>query len=222
VNDPADFEGSPVTISGRVFTLPERGAQADGFQMFAAPGGEWNTLVIAPPGVIPPDVREGTYVTVTGTIAGASGGTNAFGGSLQVVQIVATSVVLTDATAMLGAPLASVLPGASLDQHGLTISITRVDQFADRTLVHLTAVNGSGLRASVYEYSMKVVQGAEQFDVVSDFELPRWQSEVLPGVITNGIVRFPAFDVSQPFQLVIEGRTEDYRQSFTDFVFQVG
>jgi hypothetical protein len=222
VAEPLRFAGSPVTIGGRVFSKPEIGSAAATFQMFAAPDSEWNTYVTAPVGSLPPGLDSGSFVIVTGTIAGRSSGVNAFGGLIGAVQIQAAAVTVADATALLGAPLTSLPLGMSIDQHGLVITLERLDVYVDRVLAHISVTNASGERARIYEHTVKVVQGASQLDYVMDWELPRWQSELLPGVATTAMVRFDVFDVSQPFELVLEAWSENYRLQFDDYRYSIG
>ncbi len=59
--------------------------------MFAAPAGEWNTVVVAPLGVIPPTVDDDTFVAVQGTIMGKCDRKNSFGGTVNAVTIYATA-----------------------------------------------------------------------------------------------------------------------------------
>jgi hypothetical protein len=219
---PDRFRGAPVTIAGKVFTKPERGPDGEGFQMFAAPDGEWNTVVFAAPNVIPATVEQDTYVLVEGAVLGEFAGENSFGGTVDAVQIVASRVTIVDALALLGDPTASVVANHALDQHGLTVTVDRVDAYPDRVLVRLTVVNASDSRASVFTYSMKIVQAGGQYAVEPDFELPALDADIVAGATVTGIARFPLFDVSQPFQVVIEGRTEDYGLEFTEYTFDVG
>lgn len=138
------------------------------------------------------------------------------------MTIAAGVVAVTDATAILGPPLASIPVAQAVDQHGLTIAVDRVDVYTDRTLVHVSVTNNSGEKATVYEHNGKLVQASRQFDKVYDSDLPDWQSDILPDVRTSGILRFGAIDPGQPVTVVLTGRNENYRLNFSDYVFATG
>ena len=94
--------------------------------------------------------------------------------------------------------------------------------FPGRVLLPFTVINGSFDKAHMYTFSMKIVQGSTQYEADTDFELPQFDSEIMPGITVSGVAKFPLFDVSQPFQVVIDGSTDNFRLDTTDHVFTVG
>ena len=219
--DPDEFEGATVDVVGKIFTAPEVSGSTKAFQMFVDPrNSEWNTVVaIANPGLA---VKQGDYVRVTGSVAGALGGENAFGGNVSGVSVVADKVDIVDGLAL--APKAArTASGAASTQHGLTVTMEKVEFAASETRFFVKITNGTRTKASFYSFNAKATQGAQQFDPEHAFgyDYPEPQSEILPGVVTSGVIVFPAVGPGKT-TFHLEARTDNYMQDFQPFTFVTG
>lgn len=215
--DPDEFTGSTIDVVGKVFGTVERQGDVVVFQMFADPKNrEWNTVVSATDPGFP--IVADDYVRVTGMVLGDFEGTNAFGGSVSAVSVVATTVEKTDASAAASPALREAI-GGSLNQHGLVVTVDKVQFAADETRVFVTVANSSGASASFYSYSAKAVRGSTQYEQESAFGsgYPTVPSEILAGVSASGIVVFPAMDPNGPLTVVLTARNDNYRLDFDDY-----
>jgi hypothetical protein len=219
VTEPDSFKGSTVDVVGRIFGEVSRQDGRMGFQMFGIPEESEGNTVVFYAGEAP--ISGDDYVRVVGTVTGEYEGTNAFGGTVASIQVIATKVEQVDALAAAAPARREVKLGVTQTQHGLSVTVKAV-QYAEReTRVLLRVVNGSATEASFYRSSAKAVQGTKQFDSTYAGDYPEVQSSILPGVTSEGVVVFPAMGPNAATRLIFEGRTDDYRLDFNQYVFNV-
>jgi hypothetical protein len=219
--DPDKYEGAHVDIIGKVFIAPERTTDAVAWQMWASPNdSEWNTLVkIDDPNF---QIEDGDYVRVVGTVAGSYEGQNLMGGTVQAVVILAEIAEVVDALAAAPPALRVAEVNQAIDQHGLVITLVKVEYAAKETRVHLVVRNNSISEASFYAFNAKAVQGSTQFESESRFDsYPEVQSSLLPHVESSGIIVFPAMDPFVTAAFYLQGRTDDFSLDFTNYIFEV-
>ena len=219
IADPDDFKGSDVDIVGRVLGAPEKDEDGTHFQMYADPKNyEWSTIVaVEDPTLV---LADGDYVHVAGTVKGKFEGENAFGATVTAVAVLADTVEVVDATALAGPPLRTVTLGKSIDQHGVVVAVEKVEFGADETRAYVTVSNNTAEKASFYDFNAKAIQGQTQHDAEYS-EYPAVQSELLSGIVSSGIVLFPAIDPKQATKLYLEARSENYEVEFTPYVFEI-
>lgn len=219
VSDPEAHKGARVEIVGRILGDVERDADGIYFQMFADPkNSEWNTIV-AYAGKV--DLKPDDFVRVTGEVTGQFKGENAFGAEITAVQVVADSVEKTDATAAGAPPTKTVAVNKSSDQHGLTITVEKIEYTTEDTRVYVTVKNGTKSNASFYSFNAKAVQGSSQSDAESFNDYPEVQSELLPGVSSSGVIAFGKLDETKELKLVFEGSTDDWDLDFEPYQFSI-
>ncbi|HEX7097184.1 MAG TPA: hypothetical protein VF183_14965, partial [Acidimicrobiales bacterium] len=111
--------------------------------------------------------------------------------------------------------------GAAQDQHGVVVSVDRVEYAPDETRVFVTLTNNSGHNAAMYDFNAKALRGSEQFEPETNFEYPQIPSDVLPGVVASGVIAFPPMDPAPELTVVLEARNDNYRLDFTPYSFTV-
>ena len=84
--------------------------------------------------------------------------------------------------------------------------------------------NNTGRGASFYTYDAKIQQGSTQVDYLEDSyayydEEP--QSDLRPGVQTEGVLAFGRVDPGQPFELVIPWTSNNYNVNAKPVIFQI-
>lgn len=103
----------------------------------------------------------------------------------------ATRITVVDALAA-APPALSTLPSQTQADSGITVLVRRIEFAASETRVFLRVTNESNVEASVYTYSMKIVQAGTQVDNASSFgDYPELSSELVAGASTSGVVVFP-------------------------------
>jgi hypothetical protein len=218
---PDRFEGASVDIVGRVFAEVERQGDVLAFQMWADPAErQWNTVVGVRSDIA---LAADDFVHVVGEVRGKFEGKNAFGATVEAVQVAARTVEKVDGLAAAPPAVREVALKVTQNQHGLVVTIDKVQYAAAETRVFVTVTNNTPQKASFYDFNAKATQGSQQFDVKTTYGngYPEVQSELLPRVTSSGVVMFPAMNPRTTARLVLEARTDDYRVDFADYVFNV-
>lgn len=220
--DPKSHIGAEVEIVGRVFTQPEKDATGTYIQMWADPrNNAWNTLV----GISDPDfnVAMDDYVLVRGVVFDEYRGQNMMGGTVIAPAIRADYMEVVDALAAAEPPDATMEVEETQDQHGIAITLHRVEFTSEETRVVITVSNGSSQEASFYSFNAKATQGDTQYeeDTPYGMDYPEVQSELLPGIKSKGVLVFPAMDPAQRSNFYFEASSDDWSLDFEPYVFIV-
>lgn len=222
VSDPDAHERAKVDVTGQVFTSPEIVEGNTGFQMFVDPeNSDMNTAVLAEGTDLGLEMND--YVHVIGTVKGSMEGKNAFGGKVSAVEVDASKVEPVSAVAVVDPTQKTVQVGRTLSDQGFSVTLKKIEFGKKTTRVYVSAYNGTGTGASFSTYSAKILQNSRQFDqeTTFDYEVKAPQSELRPGVRTDGVLTFGKVDPSQPMQVRFEWYSENYNITAHPIVFEV-
>jgi len=216
------YKGSPVVLMGKVFTEPEITGGLTCFQMWTDPENVAGNTGVCVAGQ-PQEITEDSYVRVTGEIVEELSGQNAFGGTVTMPGILATAVQTVTRSDVVAPAVVIVDAGSTRTQHGLTITLDKVEIAKTETRVWVTVRNGSAEKAWAYDSGALLVQGSRQFErkFTFDSDLPELPDAVLPGIEASGVIVFEAIDPSlKQARLVWDGpHTEDYFLDFADWIW---
>lgn len=220
--DPAKYKGSRVVLVGKAFTEPEISQDLVCFQMYTDPeNSEGNTAVCASANVV--TVASKDYIKIEGTLVDKFEGTNLFGAKVTIPLVAASKLDKVTRSEVVAPALVVVEPNSAQTQHGLTITLNRVEIAKTETRVWVTVSNAAVNKASAYDFGALLVQGNRQFETKYAFDtgLPELPGTVLPGVEASGVILFEAIDPAPgQARLVWDGpRTEDYSLDFADWVW---
>ncbi|MBV9279216.1 MAG: hypothetical protein JOZ41_03965 [Chloroflexi bacterium] len=218
--DADTYKGATVDIVGKVFTSPQRDARGTYWQMWSDPkNSEWNTAVaIADPTF---QISDGDYVHVVGVVRGRAEGTNAFGADVTAVEVFASKATVVDALAAATPAERVVQADQQQDQNGVTIRVQRIEFAPDETRVFVAVSNGSGSTAHFYDFDAKAVQGTTEFSAKSFTDYPEVQSDILSGVVSSGVVTFPAMNPDRDTILVFQVGSDNFDATFQPYRFDV-
>ncbi len=222
ISDPEAHEGAAVDITGQIFTAPELVEGDTAFQMFADPeNSEWNTAVWTEGS--DNDLEIDDYVHVVGTVVGEMEGENMMGGTVTAVMVQADEVDVVSGVEAVDPTQKTIQVGRALSDQGFSIKLKKIEFGEDTTRVYVSVYNGTGTGASFYEYDAKILQGSRQFDqeTTFDYEVKAPQTDLRPGVRTDGVVTFGKVNPSQPLQVRFEWYSDNYNVTAKPIVFQV-
>lgn len=224
LRNPAGFKGRAVTIASRVFTPPTKDGDRVRFQIYTTDGGrEGNTVVLAP--ALDAAIKPDAYVRVQGIVQGRFSGTNAFGGTISAPVVEAKAVERVSRGDAIAPAYETIALDQTLTQHGLAVTLLKVELAQDETRVHVRVKNGSGQKASAYDYSAVIVQDGKQLKRKTVFNSGEAEVDdtLQPGTTTEGVILFePVNQHVHLFRLVWPGvRTDNYRLDFADYVWEV-
>ena len=221
-SNPKEYKGSNVEFYGKVFIEPERDSDGTYLQMYALnQGSDGNTLVAIQDPTL--DISDGDIVYVKGVVGDVYEGTNAFGATISAPTIMASSVEKSDYATAFSPALKVIDVNQEINQHGYSMTLERIELAADETRVYLKIKNDSSDNISFYSFNAVILQGTNQISQEDnwDADYPEINSEILPGVISEGVVTFNSVDIEgENLKLVFEGYSDDYSLDFESFVFE--
>jgi hypothetical protein len=171
-DNPNQYKGAKINISGQVFALPNSGTKGvTAVQMWMDPDNDtWNTIVAFRSSLLTPAPSDQDYLHIVGKVFKAYHYKNGFGVSETAVLVDATSVTETDEAAA-EPPISST---------GTTITSCAVSQY-DNTSVDVggTILDPSGASGD-YDITVGVVSDGVRIGTAEDFE-----NDVTPGQLTT-------------------------------------
>lgn len=219
---PENYIGSVVDLSGVVFGTVEYDDSGVYFQMWGDPeNSDMNTVVA----YLDPDfeLEDGQYVKLHGEVADVFEGENMLGGTIIAPTILASSLEIStyqDVVAPTVATASAATP--TIDQLGYEVTVQKAELAEKETRLYVSVANNGSSEFSVYSFNMVIIQDGTQYEEEMNFyaDYPELQSDILPGVTTEGIVTFPAIEQA-PFQVIIEGSTYNWDEDINNYVFDM-
>lgn len=223
-SNPKQFKDYEVELTGIVFNEPEADEDGVYFQMFADPiNSGKNTLV----GLLDTDLKVKTddYVKVTGIVKDEFEGENAFGGVVKAPVIEATKFEVVDYVTAVAPANRTIEIKEEINQHGYHMELQKVELADEETRVYLKISNQSDVTIDFYSFNAKLIAGNKQLEENMPYletGLPELQSEILPGVETEGVIIFPAIDQKEKkLTFHAEGSSENYDLDYKPFIFEI-
>lgn len=222
LSNPKEYKGTNIEFTGKVFVNPERDKNYIYLQVFSDPKNLTGNIIVSygDPNYF---IEKDSYVKITGVVKGGASGINVFGALLNAPQVEAHSIEVIDYITAVSPTLKTLDLGQEINQHNIIIMLDKMEFAEDETRVYLTAKNESKSKAYIWTYSAKIIQNSKQYEQQYNFQAdyPELQSEILSGVISEGIITFPALDKDQSFKFIIEGHCDDYTLKFDPFEFEI-
>lgn len=221
-SDPKKYKDSAVDFYAKVFVEPERDSDGTYLQAYANNNDERNTII----GVKDPDLdlSVGDIIHVQGKVKDSFEGENAFGGQVTAPVIIADEIEKADYQTAFAPAYATIELNKIQDQHGYKLEVQKVELADKETRVYVKVSNEMDDKISFYSFNAKLTVNGKQFEeeVNYDAEYPEVQSDILPGVDTEGIIAFPAIPKeANQFKLYFEGSSDNYDIEIKPFVFEV-
>src|SRR5699024_4332684 len=190
---PKKYQGYEVEFTGQVFIEPEKDDDGVYLQVYADPENyEKNTIVgIEDSGF---DVSTDDYVNVTGIIKDEFDGENAFGAELSVPVVLADDIEVVDYVTAVSPTIETIDVDEEQDQHGYNVHVDKIEIAENMTRVYVKVTNNTEDEISFYSFNTKLLldnKQLEEDDSFYDTGLPALQSDILPGVETEGVIIFP-------------------------------
>ena len=222
LSDGDSYKGKYVNISGKVFSIDKDGDSIAMQAWYDAENAEQQFIVYADK-EIAGSVKEDDFIKVDGEITGTFTGENYFGGEITAMMIKADTLEVGGYDDIYAPAESTKEVGATKEQHGLSVTVDRVEFARGEARVYVTVNNGSGYQASVYTYDAKAVQDGKQFDHEDNYEAgyDNEIGDVLDGASKEGILRFKGIDPEKPFKIQIGAYSDNYDIEMEDFVFDV-
>ena len=170
------------------------------------------------------NVKEGNWVKVEGKLDSYWNTKSIIGAELKVPIVVADTVIIISRSEAIP-PIVAVNVGKTITQHGLSITLEKVEIAVSETRVYVKASNGSTSKASLYSYDSVVVQGQNQIkpkQLFGEKDVKEPDTTLVSGTVTSGIIMFEPLDpnVRQAKLIWSNPRTEDWQLEFSDWIWE--
>lgn len=224
-SNPKKYKGYEVELTGQIFTEPEKDDDGTYIQIWADPeNSEKNTIV----GIKDSSLKLKTddYVKVKGIVKDKFKGENALGGTVEAPVILASSIEVVDYITAISPTIKEINVNKEINQHDIIVTLQKIEIAKNQTRVFIKVNNKTKDKASFYSSSVKLVVNNKQLEEdyigSSTTGLQEVQSELLPGVESEGVVIFPAIDVNEKsLKVHSEGSSDNYELDFEPYVFDV-
>lgn len=221
--DPDKFKNKEVELYAKIFVPVEKDDEGTYIQAFADPkNGEKNTIIMIEDTDI--DLKEDDVIHVIGTVKGKMEGENVLGGAIVAPAILASSIEKTDyATAFVPA-IKTIEDIPEQEQNGCKLKIEKIELAKEETRLYVKLDNGTDDNISFYDFDTIIVQGDKQYEVEENFEAnyEEPQSELSPGVSTEGIIAFPAIDLDKKeIKVISEVYSDNFDLEFEPYTFEI-
>ena len=215
-------KGAAVDITGQVFANPSKDKNVWQFQIYTNPKKiEGNTIII---GGADFEIKNDDFVRIRGTVEKKIDYKSTMGADMSAPLIMTNNIQKVPAQDVLSPTQHSIDVNQSQDQHGIIITIQKIEFANEETRFYINVKNHTNSKANVYSFSMKVTQGTSQYDEQNNYKAnyPKLQSDLLPGIETSGIVAFPALDYNaKSLKFNAEASSDNYNINFNPYIFVV-
>jgi hypothetical protein len=151
-------------------------------------------------------------------------GENAFGATLETLGVDAESVeVVEDPSAALDPARKTVEVKQTQTDQGFSLTLRRVEFGEETTRAYVKVRNDASAMATLSTYDARIVQGSTQIDADQSFEYVDLepQTELEPGVESEGVLTFGPADPAAPFRLKVKWYSDDFNVDAKPLVFEV-
>ena len=222
-----DYKGSEVRISGKVSQITEKSQQTTEFTIETAPsefiGNEFmDKTLIGYKGLI--DIKEGNWVKIRGTLYDYVTGHNIMGANLYAPAVVAEECTIITRSEAIPA-IVSIENNDTITQHGLIITLEKIEIAESETRVFISARNESDDKAYLSTFGdIVLVQEGYQTHIkpwlfAKGSEL---DSSLIPGTKTEGIILFDPIDPKKQSAKLVwtSPGTEAFMVEFEDWIWE--
>ncbi len=222
LSDGDSYKGKYINISGKVFSIDKDGDTTAMQVWYDVENAEQQFIVYADK-EIAGSVKEDDFVRVDGKITGTFTGENYFGGEVTALMIEAESLEVGGYDDIYAPAESTKEIGETKDQHGISVTLDRVEYAKGEARVYLTVKNESGDTASIYTYNAKAIQDGKQFEHEDNYEAGYDSDigEVMDGASKDGIVRFKGLDPDKGFKMTLEAYSDNWDIELEDYVFEI-
>lgn len=222
LSDGDSYKGKYINIAGKVFNVDKDGEDLALQVWYDVENADQDFIVYASKDLAG-SVKEDDFIRVDGEITGTFTGENAFGGEVSCMIVTADTLDVGGYDEIYAPAESTKEIGETKEQHGVSLTIDRVEFAKGEARVYVSVKNDSGYTASIYTYDAKAIQDGKQFEHEDNYNAGDGNDigEVLDGASKDGIIRFKDLDPEKPFKIQISGYTENYDVEMEDFVFEV-
>lgn len=220
---PNDYKGDYIKFGGYVFSVDETDDKY-ALQIFIDEDHNNSVILEVSKSLIANQkISEGDYIKADAKIDGTHKGETIVGVKSSWAYLIADGIEKSTYQDTIGKANTSwEFSDKVIEQHGISVSVTKVEFSDIETRVYVTVVNNSSSTFNLQDYSAKLTQNGSQYETTYNYnaDYPEIPSDILPGITANGIIVFDKVEPAQ-FQLYMEGYSDDWETDFSPFTFDL-
>jgi hypothetical protein len=219
--NPKEYKGSVVEFFAKIFVEPEKDSDGTYLQAYVDNNSDRNIIIaIKDPNL---DVKSEDIIIVKGTVNDVFEGENLMGGKITAPMILADSIEKSDYASAFAPSLKTVDINQEIDQHGYLLKVNKMEVAANETRFYISIQNNTQSTISFYDFNSKLIVENKQLETKDNFDsdYPELQSDILPGIVTEGIIVFPSVAETGNVKLYLEGSSEDWDLDLNPFQFEI-
>lgn len=224
LSDGDSYKGKYIAIAGKVFSV-EIDGDTIAMQVWYDPETANHQFIVYADKELAGDVKEDDFIKVDGEITGTFTGENMMGGEVTAMTINAESLDVGGYDDVFAPAESTKEVGETKEQHGVSVTLDRIEYAKGEARVYLSVKNESGYQASIYTYDAKAIQDGKQFEHQDNYEADPDgvydMGEVLDGASTDGVIRFKGLDPEKPVKIQISAYSDNFDIEMEDYVFEV-
>ncbi|KAF6568405.1 DUF4352 domain-containing protein [Paenibacillus sp. EKM202P] len=214
------FEDRSINFYGQITYGPKENRNGIYVQVNADPkNNEKNTFVYGDSFSSFSNVKENDFIHVTGTVIEKYRYRTTHGNYTSAPAISANKI---EKSMFIDPTLSTIEVNKSVKQKGYIMTLQKVEFAEEETRLYMAIENRSTSTINYYDFYTKLVQGNKQYEPTFDrvsYTYPELQSEILPGVKTEGILTFSKIDSSKDLTLIAKGSSEELE--YNPFKFKI-
>ena len=220
--DGDSYKGKYINIAGKVFSMDKDGDTIAMQVWYDVENAEQQFIVYADKETAG-SVKEEDFIKVDGKITGTFTGENYFGGEITALMIEAESLKIGGYDDIYAPAESTKEVGQTQDQHGVSVTVDRVEFAKGEARIYVSVKNDSGDTASIYTFNAKAIQEGKQFEHQDNYEAGYDSDigDVLDGASKEGVIRFKGLDPDKGFKLTMEAYSNNFDIELNDFVFEI-
>ncbi|WP_051507166.1 hypothetical protein [Saccharibacillus sacchari] len=223
IANPDDFKKQRVEFFSQVAYDPLEHDRGMFIQVYADPDNYGKHVLISMRTPMK-EIKKGDFIRVKGIVKGSTEMVSTTGAPMVFPEIKTQSVEVVDYITGFSPSLRTVEVGETQDQHGLKVTLEKVEFAEKETRLYLSVENSTDREGLFYTHTAKIAQGSTQFEQATNFraDYPEPQNQLLPGIRSEGILAFGPIDPEDgDLRLIVGGSTNDYSLDFKPFDFKV-
>lgn len=222
LSDADSYKGKYINIVGKVFSIDKDGDTVAMQAWYDVENAEQQFIVYTSK-EIASDVKEDDFIKADGKITGTFTGENYFGGEIKALMMEADTMEIGGYDEIYAPAESTKEIGETKDQHGVSVTLERVEFAKGEARVYVTVKNESGDTASIYTFNAKAVQDGKQFEHQDNYEAGYDGDigDVLDGASKEGVIRFKGLDPEKGFKLTLEAYSDNWDITLEDYAFEV-
>lgn len=225
--NPDQFKGKYVILTGQLLDAPEKNGDTVTLQAWYDTKNYSQNFIVYT-NETDESFSSNDYIIVDGIVDGELKGENYFGEEVTAPLITDAKVTKSTYKDVVAPTVSEILPNATAEQKGFTVSVEKVEYSDVETRVYMTVANNTNESISFGAYDIKILLDNKQINIdnasssMYDGNYPELSYDIAAGASTSGVLVFPIIEQGKDFQIIVPDIFSDnYEEEFSDMKIDI-